>query len=1008
LKTQQSDFFKLLVENSKEMISLQHEDGSFLYANPAFYKVLGYLTEEVLGHSADAWLHPEDAPTLVAEVMDALEYWKKKQGDPSLSVRYRVRRKNGAYIWLHSQITIIEEAGTGAVQFLTNSQDVTFYMALEEELLTLNRISENSNAVARIGGWQLEAETERLTWSPEVKRIHEVPADYIPSLEEAFQFYAPEGRPVIEAHVKQAIQNGEGWDLELPLITAKGNRKWVRAQGQVELQDGKVLRLYGAFQDITSAYHIKEQIRLNEQKFKAIFHAMFQFIGLLTPEGILLEANDSALSFAGVGVGEVLNKSFWDAFWWTETSREQVKNFVQLAAKGQFVREEINVMSAQKELLTLDFSIKPILDETGKVVLLIPEGRNITRQKRNEARLRVMQFSIDQASLPVVWANPEGVITYINECGCKLLDTTKEQLLGASIWRLYPGTTEERYANFWQRLKSEKVINRSLSLTLPTGKVIDLDVTANYISYREQESSVTFFQDVTERTQAERILVESEQRLRYALEGTGGGLYDWDLDSGNVYLSPIWKSMLGYQDSELENSYQAWYGQIHPEDKQKMLHTLQSVYDPANNTFSLLHRLRSSTGEYKYILSKGIVIRRSAQGKPERIIGINSDLTAQIQTQEKLIETQQRFHHAFFNSGIGMAIIAPGGAWIDVNDAICKITGYSRAELLQLTFQDITHPDDLEEDVRLSNSLLNGSIDVHTMEKRYIHKEGHTIWVDLNATVVRNKIGEPQFFVSHIEDITSLKAAQQSMERQNLRLISSAEHLTRKNKQLAEFSQIVSHNLRAPVSNISILLQYYKNAETQADKEEVVELLTQSAGALLDTLNELTEVIKVQQDKHIQKEELAFEQVFEKVKKMHAAQISDLKATVKHDFSCAPVINYPSIYLESILMNLLNNALKYACPDRVPVISVSTCSKNGNLVLEFTDNGRGINLDKHSTNIFKLYKTFHKHPDAKGLGLYMTKNQVEAMGGKIFVESKEFEGTKFIINFNQYQAPDAE
>ena len=989
------------------MISLQQEDGAFMYVNPAFHEILGYPAAEVIGNTPKDWIHPDDATWLNREVTDAVDYWKTHKEESTLRVRFRVRCRNRKYIWLHSQITFME-TNLGGVQFLTNSQDISFYMALEEELLNLNRLSENSNAMARIGGWQFDVDSERLTWSPEVKRIHEVAPDYIPTLEEAIGFYAPEGRPVMEAQVQKAMMDGEGWDLELPLITARGNQRWVRAQGQVEAREGKVIRLYGAIQDITGAYRIKEQIRLNEQKFKAIFHSMFQFIGLLTPEGVLLEANESALSFAGVKQGDVLNKPFWEAFWWTDSSREQIKQFIQQAAAGEFVREEINVLSVTGETLTLDFSIKPILDEQGKVVMLLPEGRNITRAKRNEARLRVMQFSIDQASLPVVWSDADGTITYINECGCRILGVPMEDLLGAKLWQLSPGSNTESYEVFWRKLKEQKVVNIQRAITLRSGKVIEMDITANYVSYGDQESSVTFFQDVTERTQAERHLVESEQRLRYALEGTGGGLWDWNLDSGCVYLSPIWKSMLGYQDAELENNYQGWYNQIHPEDKQKMLQTIQSVYDPANNTFSLLHRLRSKMGDYRYILSKGIVIQRSVQGKPERIIGINSDLTTQIQTQEKLIETQQRFHHAFFNSGIGMAIIAPNGSWIDVNDAICKITGYSRTELLQLTFQDITHPEDISRDVQGSTALLNGSIEVHSMEKRYIHKQGHTIWVNLNATVVRNKVGDPQFFVSHIEDITSLKAAQQSLERQNLRLISSAEHLTRKNKQLAEFSQIVSHNLRAPVSNISILLQYYKNAETTEDKEELVDLLTQSSGALLDTLNELTEVIKVQQDKHIQKEDLTFEQVFEKVKQMHAAQIADLKANVHHDFSGAPVISYPSIYLESILMNLLNNALKYANPGRAPVISARTFWKKGNLILEFSDNGRGINLDKHSGNIFKLYKTFHKHPDAKGLGLYMTKNQVEAMGGKIFVESKEFEGTKFIINFNQYQAPDAE
>jgi PAS domain S-box-containing protein len=1002
VKVEQPDFFKLLIENSKEIICLQRQDGAFLYVNPSFHEILGYLPGDIQGRSLYEWIHPDDKPGITEEISEAVDR------NASLKVRFRVQCKNGKYKWLHAHITFIADAATGAVQLLTNAQDVTFYMALEEELLTLNKLSENSNALAGIGGWQLDLDSERLIWSHEVKRIHEVPSDYVPTMDEAIRFYAPHARPVIESAVNRGALHQEPWDLELPIITARGNKKWIRTQGQLEVAKGKVIRIYGVIQDVTNAYRIKEQIRLNEQKFKAIFHAMFQFIGLLTPDGLLLEANESALGFAGIDNAEILNKPFWDAFWWTDSSREQVKEYVQRAAKGEFIREEINVMSIHKELLTLDFSIKPILDDQGNVVLLIPEGRNITRQKQNEARLRLMQFSIDQASLPVVWIDPDGNVSYINEYGARLLGMTREEATEKRIWTFYPSFTSESYGKFWEKLKQERVINLRVSMANKKGELKEVELTANYISYKDQESNITFFQDVTERIRSERILVESEERLRYALEGTGGGLWDWNVNSGDVYLSVVWKSMLGYLDNELENCYPTWYGHIHPEDKQKMLTTLQSVYEPPENAFSFTHRLRCKNGDYRHILSKGIVIQRNIQGKPERIIGINTDITEQTLIQEKLIETQERFHHAFFNSGSGMALVAPGGGWIDVNDALCRMTGYSRAELLRMTFQDITHPDDLAEDMKHTGELLEGLTDSHIMEKRYIHKQGHTIWVNLNATVVRNKEGEPQFLVSHIQDISSLKIAQQSLERQNLRLTSGAEHLTRKNKQLAEFSQIVSHNLRSPVSNINLLLQYYRNADTDQEKEEMVDLLTQSAHALSETLNELTEVIKVQQDKHIQKEELRFEQVFEKVKQMHAPQINDLKVTLRYDFSNAPLINYPRIYLESILMNLLNNALKYHSADRLPVIDIRTYREGGHLMLEFKDNGRGINLEKHSQNIFKLYKTFHKHPDAKGLGLYMTKNQIEAMGGKIFVESKEFEGTKFIVNFNQYQAANAE
>ena len=146
-----------------------------------------------------------------------------------------------------------------------------------------------------------------------------------------------------------------------------------------------------------------------------------------------------------------------------------------------------------------------------------------------------------------------------------------------------------------------------------------------------------------------------------------------------------------------------------------------------------------------------------------------------------------------------------------------------------------------------------------------------------------------------------------------------------------------------------------------------------------------------------EKQELGFRIVFDKVCQMLSARIAELGPELDADFEEAPVILYPNIYLESILLNLLSNALKYHSADRKTVIKIKTYLRGQQVMLEVTDNGLGINLKKYAHQIFKMRKTFHEHPESRGLGLFLIKNQIESMGGEIVVKSEVNKGTTFLV-----------
>ncbi len=239
-------------------------------------------------------------------------------------------------------------------------------------------------------------------------------------------------------------------------------------------------------------------------------------------------------------------------------------------------------------------------------------------------------------------------------------------------------------------------------------------------------------------------------------------------------------------------------------------------------------------------------------------------------------------------------------------------------------------------------------------------------------------------------DITDRKLME---EKQALML----KQLSVQNGQLTDFCNIVSHNLRAPLVNMSMLVDYIQESETEDEKNDLIMRLNPVIENLHLTFNELVESLQVKQNADIEREPIQVEQFLLRVLKEHDLEIEKCGAKVEYDFSSAPTIQYPSSYFYSILQNLVSNALKYRSPARPPRIKVTTEDLPNEVMLTVGDNGLGIDLEKHKENFFKIGKVFHRHPNAKGFGLFMTKTQIEAMDGTIRVESTPDVGTTFFI-----------
>ncbi|WP_083692335.1 PAS domain-containing sensor histidine kinase [Seonamhaeicola sp. S2-3] len=316
-------------------------------------------------------------------------------------------------------------------------------------------------------------------------------------------------------------------------------------------------------------------------------------------------------------------------------------------------------------------------------------------------------------------------------------------------------------------------------------------------------------------------------------------------------------------------------------------------------------------------------------------------------------------------------------------------------------WKKIIHPEDLDKLISTLKKHYDGEIPNYISEHRVLCSKGKYKWVkDSGRVVERDKLGTPLRIIGTVCDISERKEKEVETV-QNLNII------TNQNKRLQNFAHIVTHNLKEYTGNFESLLEFYDAADTDEEKEELIKHLKTVSNSLSKTIVNLNEIVSKQSTKKIEREKLNIYQCMEDTFKIMDIEIANKKALIINNVNPEIYIYANRSYMESIIQNLTSNALKYSHPDRKPIINIdSELSEDGILTITVTDNGIGIDLDKYGNDIFGLYRTFHGNKNAEGVGLYLTKSQVETLGGTIEISSQVNVGTTFTITMNIKKNPD--
>lgn len=331
------------------------------------------------------------------------------------------------------------------------------------------------------------------------------------------------------------------------------------------------------------------------------------------------------------------------------------------------------------------------------------------------------------------------------------------------------------------------------------------------------------------------------------------------------------------------------------------------------------------------------------------------------------------------------------GSWLKVNDTVCDLFGYSRPELLNMDTQHIVYRDDLGVHENHYEELINGHVDKYEVWQRYFHKNGNLLWTFLSASLIRNSYGEPSYLIWQITDVTEFKKNQEKLHT----MLNLANE---QNDRLSAFAEITTHNLRSHSGNIKTLTEFIATEHTWLSMDENFSYLQKAVENLEDTVFHLTEIAKVKQ---IEPGELVSLNLYDFAEKAIYNVLSTAKnagAIISNTIDEDIRVKGIPAYLDSIILNFLTNAIKYRSKARQAKIELSAKLENNYVILKVKDNGLGIDLNKHGNAIFQMYKTFHNNNDATGIGLFITKNHIESIGGKVTVTSEVGIGSTFSVH----------
>jgi PAS domain S-box-containing protein len=512
---------------------------------------------------------------------------------------------------------------------------------------------------------------------------------------------------------------------------------------------------------------------------------------------------------------------------------------------------------------------------------------------------------------------------------------------------------------------------------------------------------------------SEADLRRSRERFELAMRGTGDGLWDWDLETNEVYHSPRWKEMLGYTEAEIENSFDAWQKLLHPDDAARAMAGVQAYLENRTPTYEVEHRLRHKDGSYRWILSRGVALR-DADGKPYRMAGSHTDMTDRKQAEQALRDSEALYQSLVETLPLNVFRKDLDGRFTFCNQKFCKTVGLPCEAIIGKTDYDFYPPALADKYRQDDRRVIEQQIVLDAVEEH--HKpDGQDLYVHVLKTPVRDAAGNVVGSQAIFWDVTDRKRAEEDLRRAKEAAEQAREAAEQANCAKSIFLANMSHEIRTPMNAIIGMTELVLDTELNVEQREYLDLVKKSADSLLAVINDVLDFSKVEAGK-IDLDDMAFSLRDHLVDTLYTLAPKAYQKGLELICHVAPDVPDglcgDPVRLGQIIVNLVGNALKFTERGEV-VVEVSRMEDQGSVALHFAvkDTGIGVPRDKWES-IFDAFvqadgSTTRKY-GGTGLGLAIARRLVDMMGGRIWIESEVGKGSTFhfTARFGQAKLPD--
>jgi PAS domain S-box-containing protein len=516
----------------------------------------------------------------------------------------------------------------------------------------------------------------------------------------------------------------------------------------IKNENGDILYHIANIRDISEQKEIEDALKTSEEAFRAMVENSPDVIMRYDLNCRRTYINPLGLILMGKPQDELLGKTPQE-FSPLPDIKEFEQAFYRVINEAKEMKIEGVFYTPWGEKRWGEERIIPELNSKGEVASVLVIGRDMTEQKRANERLLLKKFALDHISEALYLMNEEGKFCYVNKGACRALGYSEAELLKLNIGDVDADWPIERWPEHWNIIKEIKTMTMELRHKRKDGTIFPVEVLANYFEYEGIAYNMGLARDISDRKIAEENLLLKE----FALNKINESVFLIDENSKFHYVNEATCKNLGYTQEELlkmsvpdVDSYVSieWWNEHWNDIK-------------LNNTLTLTEHKRKDGTTFPIEISSNY-FEYNGIGYS---LAVSRDISERLMIQKRKDEEKMRLF--FDHQLVGMAITSPTKGWLHVNDKLCEMLGFSSTELKNMTWEQITHPDDLSIDINNFDSMLSGKIDFYTIEKRYICKDKSIIYTNLSIGCVRKEDGSVDYVLALIEDITKRKEIEKKL-----------------------------------------------------------------------------------------------------------------------------------------------------------------------------------------------------------------------------------------------------